>query len=418
MSIAALQDIPRLVEDLITGRKKAVTYGWPEEMGKQGQFLSVALEYAVPSDGRLRPGFQPKKNLGRENPQSTVILSCEGSMEATYAAVREIGDFTVINGFTYDYISRFFPALLTLPHHYRRTRKVIKARRGILVRGSAMGDYGFQALQKLAHDYPDDYIVVSIWDTTPLVEQERLASVCDRLILNKQPSEHGLQTCNLQLAVIQPGLKAMQEAGVERILMVRTDYLFGNPYMLDQFDVLLSVYPSDVARAHGLRGRLLVADIGSRRYLPYHPGDMLTYGYAEDVVRYWTRLTHDTRSFDIGTYGQHAHQSMWAVARLCPVNETYFTTSFMQDIKREADWTIEDSYAFHRDFLIVTSYIANGMFWFKKLWYDQVSYLRPAGQYLTQQAWTAFLSGRPLKDFVEINVDKTSWDQFTGCIAT
>lgn len=412
MPIPSLRDVPDIIQSIVKRKKFVVTYGMPIETTRQ--FL-LPMRYVLAPKGTptlSHPIVRPLSSLQYEDPNECVVLSCTHSLDAADEAVSSYGNFLVMNYFTMDYMYPFFPALRNIPLNYRRTHKLKTARRGIIIRGASMGEYGVQAIQRFAADHPNDYIVISTWDTTPDPMKERLDQICDRLVLNPQPANHGLQSSNLQLGCIQPGIVALQEANVERILIARTDYFFANPYLLDICDNLLESHPSPAAHAFGQKGRMIVPDLGSRRYIPYHPGDMLTYGWAEDVARFWLGMPQDQRTFTQDVYRSVGPCSLKDVSQNYPVIETYMNANYMERIGRPIEWTLADSLAYMRDFFIMIDHSRCGMFWFKKTWHDRMNFHEHSAQFIDHSLWLALASGRPVEDFCDIDITKETWREF------
>jgi hypothetical protein len=204
------------------------------------------------------------------------------------------------------------------------------------------------------------------------------------------------------------------QSGAEKILLARTDYLFSNPFMLDAFDSLLAAYPATVTQMYGLKGRLIVTDLGTRHYMPYHVADMLMYGYAEDVARYWFASQYSNeRNYSHSVFSTYAERSILDFSQDCPVNETWFALNFQKFIGRPIEWTLGDSLTFYRDFLLVVNSLECGLFWFKKLWINRVDFLNKPKSYITHTLWLAMASGRPIEDFADADLKAITWSDFT-----
>lgn len=422
LPVVLLNEVPAIINDIIWGRRQVITYDKPPSA--VGQYLMPAkyavlppkMEKELPPDllARAKETFYPIWKLKEEDPAKTVIVACSNSMWGAWKDVKEYGDFPVINYFMLDHIQDFMPTLGNLPLSYVRSKKNKTARRAIIVRGPIDDQSYFQVIQKIAHDHPDDYMIVSSWKSLGETERAQLDKLADLVILNDSPVIAGIQHRNFQLACIKPAIRAALEAGVERILITRSDHFLANPFMLEGFDTLLEAYPGEVAKKYGQKGRLIVPDFATRYYLPYHPSDILTYGYAEDVARFWMDIPPDPDEMDEKVFVKLHPLSIKEVGRMGVVVETYFAAFFMEKIGRPFDWTLADSLAFYRDFFIVIDGAKEGMFWFRKFWYDHAKYSTPLWKFMSHPLWRALASGVDIKRFADRDLEKVTWRELTS----
>lgn len=403
MALVLLSEIPEMLEAMVDGSRKAIGFNRPTHA--LSRYLLPPMAYSL-----VPPNLAA---LAQESPEATVLVACDASFrQGAWEKIAAYGDFPVINYFTPDYLYPFLPSLRQLPLDYARHSKRSTGRRGIILRGALAEESCFQALQKIAADHPEDYIIVSTWDHITPAEQARLAALCDCLVLNKMPAFAGIQNRNLQATCIRSGVKAALQAGVEKMFVARLDCLFTNPAMLEGFDALLHAFPSTVAQASGQKGRLIVPDFGTRYYVPYHISDMFTYGWAEDVARYWLAVADDPRDVPDDTGARLAPVSIRKVSALNLIIETFFATAFMQAIHRPIAWTLPDSLAFTRDFFIPVDSTQAGMFWFKKFWFNRTLYTRPLSRFVTHQRWLELLAAQNLDACADLDIEKITWGEY------
>jgi hypothetical protein len=417
MSIVKLNEIPDVIEDIILGKKKVIAYDRPltdlTRYALRYEYNLLTQELEEDLEVSCLPGWKPLTTLRHESPDKSVIVACSDSMEEVWKKVAPYGNFPVINYFMPDYIYPFLPALRDLPITYKREEKRSTGRKGIIIRGQLVGDLSFQAVQKIAFDHPYDYIIVSTWNTISEEEKVRYEEICDCLILNEQPPLAGIQNRNFQITCIQSAVRAALKAGVEKILVTRSDCLFTNRFMLDSFDALLNAFPSEVALSFGQKGRLIIPDFATRYYIPYHVGDMFTYGWAEDVARYWLSVPYDPRTIPESMYKRIHPVNIKEIGRLGLVVETFFAMSFMDAIGKQPQGTLEDSLSFYRDFFITVSNYETGMFWFRSFWYNRTIYMGRFSKLLTHQMWLELASGKDISRYVDLDIEKTTWGDFT-----
>ena len=124
---------------------------------------------------------------------------------------------------------------------------------------------------------------ICTWDDTDPTIVAELRAVCDEVILIPDPEDPGFQNRARQIGLAQAALAANADR-CDLILMTRTDIVLFRPQLLDALEILWQQYPIADSR---LRGRLIVPDVYTRRYMTDHPSDMIMFGHIEDMQRYW-----------------------------------------------------------------------------------------------------------------------------------
>jgi hypothetical protein len=130
---------------------------------------------------------------------------------------------------------------------------------------------------------PGVKIIVATWDHTPAAILEEIARSCE-LITESEPPKAGSQNKNRQIKLAIASLSAAARAGYNYVLLTRTDLALFRPGLAAALAELHRRFPIP---ANYLTGRLIVPDIFTRKYMPYRPSDLMTFGYLEDVWRYW-----------------------------------------------------------------------------------------------------------------------------------
>jgi hypothetical protein len=110
-----------------------------------------------------------------------------------------------------------------------------------------------------------------------------------------------------------------------------------------------------------MRERLIVPSTYTRKFLLYHPSDLVMLGSTEDMRRYWSAPL-DSRSGSLT-------DSDWMDTPLAQVNvdgnpaESYLGVSLCRSLGRTVAGTVRDSWDFYRDLFAV---VDNS--WFDLLW--------------------------------------------------
>jgi hypothetical protein len=91
---------------------------------------------------------------------------------------------------------------------------------------------------------------------------------------------------------------------MSHVLLVRTDIALFRPEILRNLESTYQSFPVAPGEASG---RLIISDIFTRRFLPFHVSDLLTYGAIPDLMRLWSAPyevgdVHNTTEQHIGNY--------------------------------------------------------------------------------------------------------------------
>jgi hypothetical protein len=131
--------------------------------------------------------------------------------------------------------------------------------------------------------------------------------------------------------------------------------------LFDRADDLLSAVDPRPARRAGLQNRLIVPASFTRKFLLYHPSDLVMLGAADDVALYWD-APQDSRGGNL-LGPEWMNLSLAELATRGNPAESYLGTSFARRVGRPLTGTVDDSWAFYRDHFLVAD---ND--WFELLW--------------------------------------------------
>lgn len=418
MPIADLQDIPDLAAAVVRAKKKVVAYNWSPSVGvvwplKPAYCLAPRL---FMDDGLLTFDDLPLVGLSAladEDPDNTIIVVCSGSLGQAYEKVKPFGDFTLIPYFSMEYLYPHLDrlrALKTLPVERNAPRR---ARVGIVVRGRVEGAITHHVCRQFAQDHPDAYLVVSTWKDTALEDIAALEKVCSEVLLLDPPEFPGVQHKNYQIRSAVEGLEACRKAGVERVLLTRTDLFLFAPDLLRTLDGYRDVFSTDAARQYGMDGRIVIGDTYIRKYIPYHPSDLFQYGALDDVLRMWSAAPFDDRPNVMDDLVLELDPlPLGEVARRCELAENHLCIHWLMEIGRPLDYTVADSLALYRDFFVVVDRDFAGSFWPKKYLFDHAIFERGLKECLTQQEWAALYAGVSCGRIAPVQAETMPWRAF------
>ena len=420
MPIADLQELPDLVTAVVRPDKKVIAYNWSPSVGVVWPLrpaYCLAPMLFVDDDLRTQDGFRfhGLSALADEDPDNTIIVVCSGSLDKAYDKVKPFGDFTLIPFFSMEYLYPHMDrlrALSTLPTERKPPRQ---SRHGIVVRGRVEGASTIQICRQFAQDYPDAYLVASTWKDTAPDDVAALEKVCSKVLLLDPPAFPGVQHKNYQVRSAVEGMAACREAGVERVLLTRTDLFLFSPDLLRTLDRYREAFPADVARQYGMDGRIVIGDTFIRKYIPYHPSDLFQYGALDDLLRMWAAVPSDDRPNVMDELLVELDPlSLGAVAERGELAENHLCIHWLRQIGRPLDFTVADSLALYRDFFLVLDHAFVGAFWPKKYLFNHASYERGLKQCLTHQEWVALYAGAPCERIAPIQAETMSWRAFRG----
>jgi hypothetical protein len=237
--------------------------------------------------------------------------------------------------------------------------------RSIVVQGPLLPGVTPTVLRALAALHPHDLIVLSTWrDTDPALLRDVRASV-DEVVLSDVPQQRGIQNRNCQLTSTQAGIERARACGARTILKTRTDLVALAPHLFDQAEEILRAVDQEAARQRGLENRLIVPASFTRKYLLYHPSDLMMLGTAGDMAAYWD-APPDPREGNL-LEPEWMNLSLTDLATRGHPAESYLGSSFAHRIGRSQAGSIEDSWAFYRDLFVVVDNDQLELLWFKNL---------------------------------------------------
>ncbi len=221
---------------------------------------------------------------------------------------------------------------------------------GIVVQGNLKleFDFTYNTLKYYKRIYPKAHIVLSCWNTDDKETIERIKTLNVDVIISDFPEKmRGYGPINLQLKTTHAGIEHLLKYHCKYILKTRTDQRVYEPDTLSFLSKMLSLFPMSIKCK--AQGRLISCSLSTFVNRLYNISDMMIFGYAEDVERYFS-CPEDCRD-----YASPYIENQIEYSKL-RTGEIYFASNYIESLGFELKWTIEDSDFFRKElFLIVDS---------------------------------------------------------------
>lgn len=353
----------------------------------------VRLDYLVDSDaarwGQRRHGIEivDPERLAREAGPETFVIIYSGywpEIQQTLGRMGRIASLPASAVFA-DLTTR---ARLTWAEDVAasaRPRRVTRSTNAIVVQGPVVADVTARILRTMSAIHPRDLLILSTWhDTTPALLAEA-SSLVDEVVTSLRPEPAGIQNRNCQIVSTRAGIARARALGATTILKTRTDLAVLDPDVFPRSRWWLDRVGGGSARAAGLSDRLIVPSSFTRKYLLYHPSDLVMLGAAGDMATYWDAPL-DARSGRL-LDDDWIDQSLASVNMSGNPTESYLGLAFQRAIGRTATGTLSDSWAFYRDLFAVVDNDWFELLWYKNLAIPDTAVKSGVRQTLSQSAW-------------------------------
>lgn len=182
---------------------------------------------------------------------------------------------------------------------------------------------------------PAARIFLATWSATPAALVEELRTIAE-VILVEDTDNPGVQNRNRQLLLARAVLAAAREAGFSHALLTRSDIALFQPDVLSQLLGLVRHFPVEPGR---LLGRLVVPDIHTRRFMPFHVSDFMSFGTLPDLMLQWSAPL-DVNALNVATE-QYVHWTLHSTLGAASAEEeltAYRTFLRKYFIIRSFDW--------------------------------------------------------------------------------
>ena len=359
----------------------------------------VRLDYLVDNDvsrrGERRRGFgiaRPER-LASEDPSRTCVIIYSSAWPEIREQIRSIGPFlalpasAIFAGASARARLAWAESIAARPQAPRRPR----AYNSIVVQGPVLAGVTAHVLRLTQTLHPGDLVLLSTWDDTDPALLAEAGAVADDVVVSRRPSVCGVQNRNAQIVSTRAGIERAMTLGAKTILKTRSDLavladsVFGRSrWWLDSID-------RKAPREAGLRDRLIVPSSFTRKFLLYHPSDLVMLGAAEDLARYWSApldpregqlMSPEALDRPIAEVNMDGHPA-----------ESYLGLQFNRVLGRPAPGTVRDSWAFYRDLFAVVDNDWFEMLWFKNLSIPDATLRSGVRQMVSQLFWQRLNAG-------------------------
>jgi hypothetical protein len=277
-----------------------------------------------------------------------------------------------------------------------------------------MKDITAHVLRVLTALNPDNLVLLSTWDDTEAELLAEAASIADEVVTSAPPAIAGVQNRNRQIVSTRAGIARAIDLGARTIAKTRTDLAILGESVFEQAERWLQNFDAARARRLGLQNRLIVPSSYTRKYLLYHPSDLVMLGAAEDMARFWSAPL-DPRSGELMAVASPA-SAMAAVNLSGHPAESYLGVQFCRTLERPVAGTLVDSWAFYRDLFAVVDNDWFDLLWFKNLSIPDASRRSGIRQMVTGAFWQRLFASDPLieRDLLEINPSQIALGALAG----
>jgi hypothetical protein len=264
-------------------------------------------------------------------------------------------------------------------------RPAPRSANAIVVQGPVVPAITARVLQVMTARNPDAHVVLSTWQDTDRALLDEARAIADDVVVSPRPAHAGIQNRNCQIVSTAAGISRAIALGATTILKTRTDLAVLATSPFAQARWLLDRLDATAPRAAGLRDRLIVPASYTRKFLLYHPSDLVMLGAASDLAQYW--------SAPLDPRGGSLLSPDWMDLPVSQTNlagnptESYLGVQFCRSTGRRVAATLADSWAFYRDFFAVVDNDWFDLLWFKNLSIPDAATRRGVRQLVSHQFW-------------------------------
>ena len=382
----------------------------------------IRLDYLIDNDplqrGRCRSGFgiAGPERLATEDAAKTLVIIYSSAWAEIQQQIQAIGPFTALPAsaaFAEASVRTrlaWAETLASRPPANRRPRPY----NTIVVQGPVVEGVTAHVLRVMAALHPSDLLLLSTWDDTEPGLLAEARSAADDVVVSPRPAVAGSQNRNCQIASTKAGIDHAVAMGARTILKMRTDLAVLAPSLFGQARWWLNSIGGGASRAAGLRERLIVPSTYTRKFLLYHPSDLIMLGASEDMARYWSAPL-DLRQGDL-LDSSRADRSMASVNMDGYPTESYLGLEFCKTLGRQVQATLHDSWAFYRDLFAVVDNDWFDLLWFKNLSIPDAALRTGVRQLVSQSFWRRLDCGDSSvdRDLQEVDVDTVALRTLSG----
>jgi hypothetical protein len=358
------------------------------------------LAYLVDNDrtrwGDRRAGLTivGPSRLADEDPETTLVIVYSGAWPEIVNQIKGMGFVHVVAASTYFALAENEALRETLKRADALAASPIvrepRGDRAVMVQGPLDADFSPLALRLTAVQHPHDRIILSTWQGTSGELLDAVAPFIDDLVLSQTPEPRGVQNRNCQIVSARAGLEYAKALGARQILKSRTDLVPLADGVFDRAEALRLEFPANGCMRTA-RERLIIPSSFTRKYLLYHPADLVMLGDVDDLITYFSAPL-DPRSGDLSREPLQSMPLSELAAALHPA-ETYLARNYMLRLGWPATGDVRDSWAFYRDMFMVVDNDWFDLLWLKNPAIPDVGRRHGVRQCVTHAFWRALATG-------------------------
>lgn len=287
----------------------------------------------------------------------------------------------------------------------------------IVIQGPVIPGITRQVLGTMSALHPRTLTVLSTWRDTPVALLDELAPFIDELVVSDLPEPRGIQNRNCQIVTTRAGIERALGCGARTILKTRTDLAVMASNLFERAASWQASLDIRRVRELGLTGRLFVPSSFTRKFLLYHPSDLVMLGAAHDLAEYWAAPL-DPRSGSL-LAPEWMRLSLQQLVMTGNPAESYLGTTFCRRIGWPVAGTLRDSWSFYRDLFVVTENDWFELLWLKNLAVPDVHAGTGPRQLVRQSFWQRLADGDPSidLDLREVNPAAVGLRELSGMAA-
>ena len=381
------------VQRLWDRRSRLVGWGSGSVFDYFHSLYPFRLDYIVDSDasrwGQTRHGLEivSPDRLRQDAGPDTLVVIYSGAWPEIQRAVDQLGPIASLpaSALFADAATRARVESTETLAREARPRRVHHSEHAVVIQGPLVPHVTPRVVRAMSALHPHDFVVLSTWaDADPGVV-EALSPWVDEIVMSDRPDSAGVQNRNYQIVSTRAGIERAMALGARTILKTRTDLVVLDEDVFARGRWWLDRVGCEAARAAGINERIIVPSSFTRKYLLYHPSDLVMLGDARDLQTFWsapldprggTLLSADWIDIPLSDLNMSGHPA-----------ESYLGLEFCRAIGRPAAGTLEDSWAFYRDLFAVVDNDWFDLLWLKNLAIPDVGVRSGPRQTVTQAFW-------------------------------
>jgi hypothetical protein len=287
----------------------------------------------------------------------------------------------------------------------------------IVVQGPVIAGITRQVLAAMSVLHPSNLIVLSTWRDSDLHLLDEVGPFIDELVVSDVPEPRGIQNRNCQIVTTRAGIERAIGCGARTILKTRTDLAVMAPSVFESGAAWQASLDIRRARTLGLGGRMIVPSSFTRKFLLYHPSDLVMLGHAHDLAEYWAAPL-DTRTGNLLS-PEWMRLSLQQLVMTGNPAESYLGTAFCRRIGWPLACTLRDSWSFYRDLFIVAENDWFELLWLKNLAIPDAHAASGPRQVVRQSFWQRLMDGDATvdADLLEVNPATVGLRELSGLAA-